>query len=55
MTPPGLRKEIGEIVNQRKNRDYADYSIVKIGSNNQKSLGDLRILSATQTPPRTIS
>ena len=37
----------GGIGNQRKNRDYPDYSIAEIGQNTQKSPGDLRRLAVT--------
>ena len=35
---------------QRKNRDYSDYRIIKIGQNTQKSPRDLRRLTVSQTP-----
>ena len=50
-----LEKENGKIRSQRKNRNHPDLSIVKIGWNSEKSLGDLRRLTVTQTPWKSIS
>ena len=40
----------GTIRNQRKNRDWPDYSIVEIGQNSVKRPGHLRRLTAASTP-----
>ena len=34
--------------------DHSNYSVCEIGQNTQKSPGDLRRLTVTQTPVRTI-
>ena len=47
-TPKELVKGL-EIRNQRASRDHLEYSITKIGENTEKSPGDLRRLSVTQT------
>ena len=39
------------MANQRKNRNHLDYNIVEIGSNNMKSLGELRTLAAVNQTP----
>ena len=39
-----IGKEAGGIVNQRKNRKHAHNSIVEIGENTKKSLGDQKRL-----------
>ena len=36
--------------NQRMGGDHPNYSIVKIGQNTEKNLGDLGSLAVTQTP-----
>ena len=38
--------------NKKTNRGNPDYSIIKIGQNTEKSPGDLRRLTVTQTPMR---
>ena len=43
-------KGAGRVGNQRKNHDYPDFSIVVIGQNTKKSLGNLRKLAVTETP-----
>ena len=40
----------GRFRNQRMNTDHADYSIVKIGQNTEKSPGDLRKFSIAYIP-----
>ena len=49
-SPRKLGKEAEGIENQRRNQDDTDHSIVKLGYNAQKSLGDLRGLAFTPTP-----
>ena len=39
--------------NQKVNRGYPDYCIVKISQNTEESPGDLRRLAVTQTPIRS--
>ena len=41
--------------NKRTGGDHPNYSIIKIGHNTEKSPGDLRTLSITQTPIRNPS
>ena len=48
-SPQRLVKETRGMVNRSKNQDL-DYSIVKIGKNTEKSPGDPRRFSITQTP-----
>ena len=50
MIPKGLEKKPGEIRNQRKNWKHTDHNMVNISQNTEKSSGDLRRLTATQTP-----
>ena len=45
-----LGKWTGRVGNRGTNRDYPDCSIVEIGNNTEKSLGDLGCLAVTQTP-----
>ena len=45
-------KESGRIGNRRTNRSHPNYTIVKIGQNNNKSPGDLSRLTVAQTPVR---
>ena len=45
----GLLKSTGGIGNKRMSRDHPNCSIVKIGQNTEKSLGDLRRLVVTLT------
>ena len=42
-----IEKGTGGVENQRKNRDYPDHSIVKIGQNAEKCPGDMRKLAVT--------
>ena len=39
----------GGFGNKRKSGDHPNYSIIKIGQNTEKSPGDLRRLTVTQT------
>ena len=39
--PKRIEKKIETVGNQRRNRDYSDYSIVDISQNNEKIPGDL--------------
>ena len=43
------------IKNQRTRVDHPDYSIVKIGQDTEKSPGDLRRHTVSQTQGKTIS
>ena len=43
-------KGTGGLANKRTSRDYANYSVVEIGQNTQKSPGDFRGLAVTLTP-----
>ena len=47
-----IGKETGIIGNKRPSRDHADYSIIDISQNTEKSPEDLRRLSVTQTTVR---
>ena len=47
--PKRIGKESGRRGNKKTNRDHPDNCIIKIGQNTEKSLGDLRRLTATQT------
>ena len=50
MTVVRIVVEVGlEKLENRKNRDYPDRSIFKIGWNTEKSSGDLKRLAVTQT------
>ena len=40
--PKGLEKKTARYTNRRKSQDCTDHSIIKIGLNSQKSLGDWR-------------
>ena len=40
----------GGLGNKRTSEDHPNYSIIEIGQNTEKSLGDLRRLTVTQTP-----
>ena len=40
--------------NKRASGVYPNYSIIKIGQNTEKRLGDLRRLAVTQTPGKII-
>ena len=46
--PQRLGKGVGRVGNQRMRRDHPSY-IVKIGQNTEKSPGDLRRFTVTQT------
>ena len=48
--PQRFNKGAGRVENQRMSQDHPNYSIVKIGHNTEKSLGDLKWLAVTQTP-----
>ena len=48
--PRGLVKKMEDL---EIRRDHADYSIIKIGQNTEKSPGDLRRLTVSQTPVKT--
>ena len=50
--PQRLKKETGRVGNRRTNREHLNPSIVKIGQNTEKSPGDLRRFTVTQTPVR---
>ena len=43
--PQMIGKETERLGNERTRRDYPAYSIIKIGQNTMKKLGDLRRLS----------
>ena len=45
----GLVKGTGRFENKRTSGDHPDSSIIKIGQNTEKSLGDLRRLAFTQS------
>ena len=45
-----IYKETRRLRNQRKSRDYQNYSDIKIGQNTEMSPGDFRGLAITQTP-----
>ena len=47
-------KRTGKIENQRKNRDYPDYNIVKIGKNTQNAPGDQRDFQSIRRHWKTI-
>ena len=47
--PQRLGKGPRKLRNQRTSGDHANYSIIKIGQNTEKSPGDLRRLAITQT------
>ena len=42
--------ETGRLGNKRLRGDHLNYSIVEIGQNTEKNLGDLRRLAVTYTP-----
>ena len=48
----GLVKGLKKFRNQRASRDHPDYSIAKIGQNTEKSLGDLRKQSHSNSSER---
>ena len=50
-----VARRSGSVGNRRKNRDHPNYSIVEIGQNTEKSPGNLRRLTVTQTPVKAIS
>ena len=47
-----INKGTGKLGNKRTRGDYLDYSIIRIGQNNEKTPADLRRLAVTQTPVR---
>ena len=47
-------EKTGRTENQRKNRDYPNYSILNIGLNSGKSFRDRRRFAITQTPVKDI-
>ena len=47
--PKSFVKENGWLRNQRTSGDHLEYCIIKIGQNTEKSPGDLRRLTVTQT------
>ena len=47
-----IGKGTGRIENKTTSENHPNYSIIKISQNTEKSTGDLRILSVTQTPVR---
>ena len=48
--PQRLGIGAGRVRNQSTSRDHPNYSIVEIGQNTEKSIGELRRLAVTQTP-----
>ena len=48
--PHGLMKKTGGTGINRKNRDYLDNSIIKIGKNTEMSPGELRRVAVSQNP-----
>ena len=48
--PQRIGKRTGRTRNWRTNRDYPDYSIVKIGLNTEKSPGNLSGVALIQSP-----
>ena len=48
--PQRLSKRGGGAGNRRMSRDNPNYSVVEVGQNTEKSPGDLRRLTVTQTP-----
>ena len=48
--PKRLTKGTGRLRNQRIRGDHPNYCVVEIGQNTEKSSGDLRRLTVTQTP-----
>ena len=44
-----IDKGTGGVGNKRTSGDHPNYSMVKIGQNTKKSLGDLKRLAVTQT------
>ena len=45
-----LKGFVKGIRNQKTSGRHPDYSIIKIGQNIEKSLGDLKIFAVTETP-----
>ena len=45
-----INKWTGGLGNKRTSRDHSNYNITEIGQNTEKSPGDLRRLTITQTP-----
>ena len=48
--PQRIDKGNRQLRNQRKSRDYPDYSILEIGQKAEKKPGDMRRLAFTQNP-----
>ena len=48
--PPKIGKGTGRFGNKRISRDHPDNNIIKIDQNTEKSPGDLRRLTVSQTP-----
>ena len=48
--PQRIYKGTGRLVYKRISSDHLDHSITNIGQNTEKSPGDLRKLTVTQTP-----
>ena len=51
--PQRIGKGSRRLINQIISRDHPYYSIVKIGEISERSLGDLKRLSVTQTPVKS--
>ena len=51
-TKKKLGKEAEKLRNQKTSGDHADYNLIKIGQNTEKSPGNLRRLAVTQTPEK---
>ena len=49
-SPKDFGSGTGSLGDKRMRGDHSDYSIIEIGQNTEKSLGDLRRLVVTQTP-----
>ena len=50
--PQNIVKRTTRLRNQKTSKEHSDYSIIKIGQNTEKSLGDLKKLAVAQTPVR---
>ena len=55
ITPKGLVKGLEELEIRGRVRDYPDYSIITIGYNTEKTLGDLKRLAVIQIQWETVS
>ena len=53
--PQMLVKGTRRLGNKRKSGDHLDYMITKTGQNTEKSPGELKRHTVTQTPVKTIS